>query len=84
MRIEIHIENLRLEGVEEMTSEELVALVEGELARLVDVWGVPPALRQGEALRLAGGTVQVAAGTPRHEVGAAVARQLAGNWFGTI
>jgi hypothetical protein len=83
VRIEIEIDSLRLEGVGEMTAEELGALVEAELQRLVEVWGVPASLRQGEPLHLAGGTVRVAPGTPRQEVGAAVARHLAGSWFGT-
>lgn len=83
MRIEIEIDSLRLEGVEGMTAEELGSLIEAELHRLVEVWGVPAALRQGEPLRLPGGTVRVPPGTPRQQVGAAVARHLAGGWFGT-
>lgn len=82
MKVEIHIESLRLEGVEAMTAEELTAAIEAELARLVEVWGVPAALREGSELRLPAATVRVEAGTPRREVGAAVARQLAGGWFG--
>ncbi|HEY8019463.1 MAG TPA: hypothetical protein VIH93_00085 [Thermoanaerobaculia bacterium] len=84
MRIAIHISNLRLERVEAMTGEELAALVEAELQRLVEVWGVPPALRQGGALQLDSQAIEVAPGASREQVGTAVARHLATSWFGTV
>lgn len=84
MKIQIHIDSLRLEGVEPMTGEELSAMIEQELHRLIEIWGVPPALRDGGALQLDSRTIQVEPGSTRGQVGAQIARQLAGNWFGAI
>ena len=81
MRFEIHIERLRLEGVDGLTGEELSRQIEDELRRLVEERGVPPALLAGGALRVAGRSVRLPAGIARNAVGAEVARQLAGGWF---
>jgi hypothetical protein len=84
MRFAIHIENLRLEGVEGLTGEELALQIERELQRMVEVWGVPPALREGGAVEFGGQAVHLPAGVAREAVGAEVARQLAGSWFGSV
>jgi hypothetical protein len=57
--------------------------IEREMQRLVEVWGVPPGLAEGGALQLSGQTVRLAPGVAREAVGAEVARQLVGGWFGS-
>lgn len=83
MRFALHIESLRLEGIDGLTGEELSLQMERELQRLVDVWGVPPALQTGGGAALGGQSVRLPAGIGREAVGAEVVRQLAGSWFGS-
>src|SRR5438105_3804282 len=52
MDIEINIDRLRLEGVEPMRQEELVALVQDELSRLIETHGMPEALRRGGVVEI--------------------------------
>ena len=87
MRLSLHIENLRLEGLEGASAldrRELALQIQGELQRLVAIWGPPPGLAgEDGAVRLSGQTVRLAPGTAREKIGAEVARQLAGGWFGS-
>lgn len=81
MRLEIHFESLRVEGVDGLTREELSAQIERELQRLIEVWGVPPALREGGAIRFGEQSIRLPSGVAREAVGAEVTRQLVGSWF---
>lgn len=82
MRFEIRIDRLRLQGIEGLTGEELSRQIENELQRLVERWGTPSALAIGGTLELARQSVRLPPGIAREAVGAEVARQLAGSWFG--
>jgi len=82
MDIEIKIDHLRLEGVERMSQEELAALVQDELARLVDTYGMPEALRRGGAVEIGNRTIKVTPGATRRQIGREIAQGIAGDWYG--
>jgi hypothetical protein len=83
MDIEINIDRLRLEGVEGVSREELAALVQNELARLIDQFGVPAALRDGGTVEIGNRTIRVTPGASRQQIGREIARGIAGGWYGT-
>jgi hypothetical protein len=83
MDIEINIESLRLEGVERMDQDELAALVQDELARLIDQFGMPAALRDGGAVEIGNRTIRVTPGASRRQIGREIAQGIAGDWYGT-
>jgi hypothetical protein len=82
MDIEINIDRLRLEGVEGMSREELAALVQDELARLIDKFGMPAALRDGGTVEIGNRTVRVTPGASRRQIGREIAQGIAGDWYG--
>lgn len=75
MRLDLHIGELVLHGVDPGDRERLAADLERELARLVAEHGVPPALAQGGNLHLEGAALTLPAGSPPEELGAAIARE---------
>jgi len=83
MDIEINIDRLRLEGVDGMSREELSALVQNELARLIDQFGLPAALRDGGAVEIGNRTIRVTPGASRQQVGREIAQGIASGWYGT-
>ena len=50
MNIELNIEELVLNGFEDVENDRLVEIIQRELSRLLTEEGVPPALAQGRAL----------------------------------
>ncbi len=73
--IELHIEELVLEGFEKADSNRIAEAIERELTHLFTEMGVSPSLAiDGEINRLDGGTVQVAPGIRPEAIGARVAR----------
>jgi hypothetical protein len=85
MEIEIDIESLRLEGIDpmgRMDREELAALIQDHLGRLIETYGMPPALREGGALQVGNRTIRVTPGASRAQIGREVAQGIAGDWYG--
>ena len=82
MEIEINIDRLRLEGVERMSREELAALVQRELARIIEWHGLPEALREGGAVEIGNRTIRITPGASRRQIGREVAEGIAGDWYG--
>ena len=82
MDIEINIDRLRLEGVEPMRQEELVALVQEELSRLIETYGMPEALRRGGVVEIGNRTIRITPGASRRQVGREIAQGIAGDWYG--
>ena len=81
MRLDLHIGELVLHGVDPGDRERLDALasdIERELARLLDEGGLPAALLAGGTVHLDGASLALPAGTPPAELGAAIARQAHG------
>lgn len=83
MRLDLHIGELVLHGVDPGDRERLDALasdIERELARLLDEGGLPAALSgpAGGTVHLDGASLALPAGTPPAELGAAIARQAHG------
>ena len=79
--IELHIEELVLNGFEAGDRYRIGAAVEAELARLLAERGVPPSLAQsGDVAHLDGGTFDVAPGSRGEAIGAQVAQALYGGW----
>lgn len=80
MKIRLHIEDLRIEGVGPVTNRELAALITAELERLVAVHGLPPALERDGGLRLDARTIRISPGASREQMGVEIARRLLGEW----
>jgi hypothetical protein len=81
MRLDLHIGELVLHGVDPGDRERLAADVERELARLLDLGGLPAAALlepAGGSVRLDGAALTVPAGSPPAELGAAIAREAHG------
>lgn len=83
MKIQLHIENLRVEGTGPMARTEMAALIQEELQRLIEAYGLPPGLSEGGALVLGHHTIHVTPGSSRAETGVQIARGLMGEWFTT-
>jgi len=81
MRIDLHIEELVLEGFHPADRRRLGAAVERELARLLTERGLPPGLARGADLpRLDGGSFPAPPGARPEAVG----RQVAAAVFGGL
>jgi hypothetical protein len=92
MNIEIHIDQLVLEGVEVRDRSRLRAAVEAELTRLLAEGGLPPGLAQGAAPAasrldsshfipgLEGGAINLPPGLPDGAAG----RRIAGAVYGGL
>jgi hypothetical protein len=79
MKIDLHIEELVLEGFRPSDRHRIGAAVESELARLLGERGLPPGLAQGADLpRLDGGSFEAKPGARPEAVG----RQVAGAVYG--
>jgi hypothetical protein len=79
MKIDLHIEELVLEGFRPADRHRIGAAVERELARLLAERGLPPGLAQGADLpRLDGGSFEAKPGARPETVG----RQVAGAVYG--
>jgi hypothetical protein len=79
MKIDLHIEELVLEGFPAADRHRIGAAVESELARLFTEQGLPPGLAGGgEIPRLDGGSFEVKAGGRAEAVGGQVAGAVYG------
>jgi hypothetical protein len=77
--IEIHIEELVLDGFEQADRHRIAEAAKRELTRLFTERGIPPSLaRGGEINRLEGGTFQTAPASGPETIGAKVARAVYG------
>lgn len=77
--IELYIEELVLEGFEQVDRGRIAEAVERELTHLFTERGIPPSLAGGgEIDRLDGGTFQAASGSRPEVIGAQVARAVYG------
>jgi hypothetical protein len=77
MRVELHIDELILEGVPNSQRQQVAAAIEQALAALVAEQGVPPAWAQGSSL--AALTQQVQPGSQPEVIGLQVAQAILGN-----
>ncbi len=78
-RLDLHIDELALQGFPDMDGEVLGAAVQGELARLLEEGGVPSRLgRGGQVDRVDGGAFTVEAGADVRRLGAQIARTVYG------
>jgi len=78
MRLDLHIGELVLHGVDPGDRERLAADIERELARLLDHGGLPAALAAGGSVRLDAAALALPAGSPPEELGPAIAREAHG------
>lgn len=80
MRLDLHIGELVLHGVEPGDRERLAADIERELARLLTEGGLPAAVLSegGGTVHLDGAALALPAGSPPAELGAAIAREAHG------
>lgn len=79
MNIELHIEELVLEGLSPGDRHRIGAAIEGELARLLTERGLPAGLAQGaEVPRLDGGSFEMNRNVTPEKVGAQVAGAVYG------
>jgi hypothetical protein len=77
--VELHVDELVLEGVAAGDRHAVAQAVRAELARLIAERGLPPSLAAADgAARLDGGRYSAAAGQSSAQVGAAVARSIFG------
>ncbi len=77
--VELHIDELILDGFAPGDHSLVGEAVERELARLLAVQGVPPALSQGrEVAWLDGGAFEVTPGSPAETTGVQVAKAVYG------
>jgi hypothetical protein len=82
MRVDLHIGELVLYGVDPGDREAIAGDAERELARLLAERGLPPALAQGGSVRLEGAALTLPAGSPPGELGRAIAREAHGRISG--
>ncbi len=81
--IELHIEELVLDGFAPGDRYLIAEAVENELARLFTEWGVPEGFAQGiEMAHLDAGVFKVAPGSGAQAIGAQVAHTVYGNFKG--
>jgi hypothetical protein len=80
MNIELHIDELILEGVPNSQREQVAAAIEQALSKLVSEHGLPPAWEQGG--NLATLTQQVQPGSRPEAIGRQVAQAILGNMNG--
>jgi hypothetical protein len=77
MKVELHIDELILEGVPAFQREQLAAAIEQAFTALVAEHGLPPAWQTGGAL--AGLTQQIQSGSRPDIIGRQVAQAILGN-----
>lgn len=78
-RVELHIEELVLEGFSPGDRYRIGAAVEAELARLLEERGVPGSLKSGREIEgINGGSFEVAPGSRAETVGSQVAKAVYG------
>jgi hypothetical protein len=78
MRLDLHIGELVLHGVDAGDRERLAEDIERELARRLAEGGLPAALAAGGSVHLDGADLALPAGSPPGEVAAAIAREAHG------
>lgn len=77
--VELHIEELMLQGFADVEGRRVGDAVERELARLLNEQGAPPAIRGGgEVARLDGGAFEVQPGSDPETIGVSLARAIYG------
>ena len=74
--LELHVDELVLEGVDPADREAVAAAMRAELASLLARGGLLPSLLRGGALRLEGGDVTVEPGLAPAALGARIARAV--------
>lgn len=85
MKIDLHIEELVLEGFPKGDRHRIGAAVEAELARLLSEQGLPQGLGQGlDVPRIDGGSFEMARGMRAEGVGRQVAGAVYGGMFGGL
>lgn len=78
-RIELHIEELVLEGFSPRDRHRIGEAVEAELTRLLEERGVPGSIKSGgEIESINGGSFEVAPGSRAEKVGSQVAKAVYG------
>jgi len=83
MNIDLHIEELVLEGFPSADRHSIAAGVERELTQLLGERGVPRSLGRGGAIAsIDGGAFQLAPGSKAETIGAQVARKVYGGFGG--
>lgn len=77
-QVDLHIDELVLDGLDGLNSSYVGLVVQRELARLLSERGVPPSWQQdGEsAAYLDGGTLTVSSGLPANALGARMAQAI--------
>lgn len=79
--LDLHIDELIIDGLPHVNGDQLGAIVRQELARLFTEQGIPPGLRQsGQMAALDGGAISVPPNAPVEAVGAQIARSLYGGF----
>jgi hypothetical protein len=79
--VELHIEELVLDGLPHVDRDRFGQAVQQELSRLFSEQGLPPSLHHGRALaQLDGGNIEVAPGAAEGSVAAQVARAVYGGF----
>jgi hypothetical protein len=77
MRIELHIEELVLQGLPSRDRDRIGTAVESALARLLEEHGLPPALARGEsAAEISAGDIDIQPGATPEAIGEQIARVL--------
>jgi hypothetical protein len=82
MKIQLHIDKLRVEGVGPMSSAEMAALIEEQLNQIVEAHGVPPGVSPEGALALGNRTLRITPGLTRRQMGAEIAQRLMRDLYG--
>ncbi len=82
MDIEIDIDSLRLQGIDRLSRDELVELVQHELSLIIERYGVPEALRRGGAVEIGRRAIRITAGASHQQIGREIAQGIAGDWYG--
>ena len=80
MRVELHIDELILEGVPAFQREQVAAAIEQALTALVVEHGLPPALEKGANLAVL--TQQIRPGSQPEAIGQQVAQAIVGKMNG--
>lgn len=77
MRIELHIEELVLEGLPSRDRDRIGAAVESALARLLEERGLPPSLARGESsAEINAGDIDIQPGATPEAIGEQIAQVL--------
>ena len=82
MKIQLHIEKLRVEGAGPISSVEMAALIEEQLNELIGYYGAPPGFPESGTLVVGNRTIRVTPGLSRRQMGAEIARRLMRGWHG--